>query len=225
MMQETTQEGGAFGIIQVESRFYRFGTYSGDWDSQTNEPHGQGQWKRGGVLRFDGGWEQGVWNGIGTVFDENTGLKYCTGNFLNGKLHGLGKIFATDGETIEEESFHLFGEEMPTIRTEEEFQAKATEILQQKEEAAKVRQISSVFPSFSESSNTSISFTLDSSNPIMTAPIVGLFPRYTEVPSQMLQGVGFGDLSDEDIPTPTNLEEGKTREDWLAWIRNHYPRK
>lgn len=69
----------------------------------------------------------------------------------------------------------------------------------------------------------STTLTLTSSSPIMSAPLNGIFPRYDVVPIKMLQGAQFADLDDDEIPTPTNLAPGKTRADWLAWVRQNYP--
>lgn len=203
--------------IKIENKFYQFGYYTGDWDKTTNQPNGNGQFKRLDVILYDGGWIQGKWNGVGTVYDQNSGLKVCTGQFFNGELHGYGTLFKEDGE-IEEESYHIFGKEMPMIKSKEEFEAKVEEILREREEKARVRKAASTITS------PSFSMTLDSSSPVMTAPIVGLFPRYESIPIKMLEGAQFSDLDDDEIPTPSNLDEGKTRQDWLTWVRTYYPK-
>jgi hypothetical protein len=43
--------------------------------------------------------------------------------------------------------------------------------------------------------------------------------------SNYVLGAGFGDLDDDEIPTPVNLKEDATREDWIRWVRKQYPRK
>ncbi len=211
-------------IIAVENKFYQFGLYTGDWDSKTNKPHGQGKWYKVDTLRYDGGWDQGNWSGYSTVYDEE-GLAVCTGTYLNGSLHGFATRFAEDGKTVEEVGYHVYGKERTDVTNDEEFQA-AVKV----EDEARARRRAFVPPPGAPSTSgptttKSFSFTLDKSNPIMSAPIMGLFPRYSEVSVKMLEGAGFEDLEDDEIPTPTNLEEDKTREDWLEWVRKFYPKR
>jgi len=212
-------------IILVSGKFYQFGLYSGGWNTLSNSPHGEGRYSRGGILLYDGNWKHGAWSGFGTVYDE-TG-KVCSGSYLNGKLHGFATLYKED-ETIDCQSYHVYGVEMPDIQSDEEFQQQVAEAdlekkKQAEEEASRKQQ--QVQQLSHQSTIKSFSMTLDSSNPIMSAPIEGLFPRYAEIPIKMLEGCGFPDLQDEEIPTPTNLESGKTREDWIIWVRKYYPKK
>lgn len=216
-------------VVDVEMKFYQFGLYSGQWHAKTSSPHGRGKWLKGSVLRYDGYWSHGKWTGLGTVYDER-GIRVCTGSYLDGKLHGFATAYAEDGETIEDEGYHVFGHPCPDITNEEQFSLAVSK----REEQRDALNSSSTPSTTTGSSNRegshpyttkSFSFTLNSSNPIMSAPIVGLFPRYHEVPVKMLEGQGFQDLDDDEVPTPTNLEEGKTRDDWLEWVRRFYPRR
>lgn len=199
-------------VTNVTKQQFMFGMYTGDWDGTTEKPHGEGKWSQHDVLRYEGMWKQGKWTGKGTVYDED-GKRVCSGTFLDGELHGFGTLYEDDGETIEAECYHVFGKEMHDITNDEEFHQKVAE-----EEAKRAK------PKPVTHSTTSFSMTLTSSSPIMSAPIVGLFPRYSEVSGRMMQGYDFSDLEDDEIPTPTNLEEGKTREDWMVWVRTFYPK-
>lgn len=51
----------------------------------------------------------------------------------------------------------------------------------------------------------------------MSAPTVGLFPRYDSITKKMTRK-GFSDLDDEEILAPSNLESNLTREDQLRWF-------
>lgn len=209
-------------VVQVTRQFHDFGHYTGAWDPDTKKPHGAGEWERCGVIRYIGNWEQGVWSGQGTVFDED-GARVCSGNFSDGAPHGFCVRYADDGETIAEECYVVYGEDAVDVKTEEEFEAAAEaarrEKLRREEQRRKAQ------PPPNARSTISFSATLTANSPIMSAPIEGLFPRYAAVPMAMLNGADFTTLDDDDIPTPTNLEEGKTRDDWLAWVRKFYPRK
>ena len=201
-------------VTIVTNQSFMFGVYTGEWDGTSRKPHGEGKWSQHEVLRYDGKWQQGKWTGYGTVYDED-GKRVCSGTFLDGELHGFGTLYEEDGETIETQCYHVFGKEMPDMTNDEEFQQKVAE----EEEAERAK------PKPATLSTTSFSMTLTSSSPIMSAPIVGLFPRYSEISGKMMQGYGFSDLEDDEIPTPTNLEEGKTREDWMVWVRKFYPKR
>lgn len=209
-------------IVSVVNQFFQFGFYTGEWSAETKKPHGQGRWFKVDVLRYEGGWNQGDWDGLGTVYDED-GVRVCTGRYKKGQLHGFATLFGEDGVTVEEESYHVFGVERPDIETEEEFLEAAQKVEEERKKAAAARAAKP--PTSTPSSVISFSYTLTSESPVMSAPIVGLFPRYASVPVKMLEGAGFPDLDDDEIPTPTNLEEGKTRQDWLKWVREFYPRR
>ncbi len=86
----------------------------------------------------------------------------------------------------------------------------------------------SPFVAKSNNNNTwgvSFSVTLTRDSPIMSAPLDGIFPRYEDAPARLLQGGDFSELEDDEVPTPINLQEEKTRADWMAWVRKFYPRK
>lgn len=217
---ESASEGPSSAtILIVSDKFYMFGQYTGEWDDVTKKPHGNGRWIQSGALRYDGSWDQGQWSGHGTVYDEG-GVRVCTGNYLNGSLHGFATLYHEDGETIDEEGYHIFGNEAPECKTEEEFLQKSTAIQAQ----AAAKEAAKPPPPPPTTTTTSFSMTLNKDSPIMSAPIDGLFPRYQAVPVKMLEGAGFPELDDDEIPTPTNLEAGKTREDWIVWVREFYPR-
>lgn len=199
--------------------FHEFGYYTGDWDPITKKPHGTGEWQRCDVTRYIGNWEQGVWSGRGTVFGDD-GTRVCSGTFSGGKPHGFCAYYADDGETISEECYLVYGEERADLKTDEEFEAAAEEARREKQRRDEQRRRTQP-----ASSTKSFSMTLTADSPIMSAPIDGLFPRYAAVPVAMLNGADFSMLEDDDIPTPTNLASGKTREDWLDWVRKFFPRK
>lgn len=210
-------------IIQVEKKFFQFGFYTGEWSVETNKPHGKGKWYKGEVLQYDGGWSHGQWMGHGTVYNEE-GIRLCDGEYFEGELHGFGVLYAEDGETIEDQSFHVFGEERPDILSREDFE-QATKKAEEERERQKSRSLPQLSTNRGSTTTTVFSATLNANSPIMSAPIIGLFPRYERIPHKMLEGAGFQELEDDEIPTPTNLEEGKTREDWLLWVRKFYPKK
>lgn len=209
-------------VVKVTKEFHDFGYYTGDWDPATKKPHGAGEWERCGTTRYIGNWEQGVWSGYGTVFDEG-GARVCSGNFSGGQPHGFCTRYADDGEAISEECYLVYGEACTDVKTEEEFEAAAEEARREKRRREELRRKSQPPPS--ARSTISFSATLTADSPIMSAPIEGLFPRYAAVPVAMLNGADFTMLDDDDIPTPTNLETGKTRDDWLVWVRKFFPRK
>lgn len=67
-------------IVSVVNQFFQFGFYTGEWSTETKKPHGQGRWFKVDVLRYEGGWNQGDWDGLGTVYGED-GVRICTGRY------------------------------------------------------------------------------------------------------------------------------------------------
>lgn len=234
-----TEEANSSDIVKLENKSYQFGLYSGEWSQSRSKPQGWGKWTKSDVLRYEGNWDYGKWTGEGTVFDEN-GIRVCSGNYLNGNLHGFATYYEEDGVTIEKKCYTLFGEELPLSTTEEEFRALEEKAQRESEEKSRAKRqktestdqtpnlpspSSSSKPKQAQPTVKSFSITLNAANPLMSAPLIGLFPRYSEVPVAMLEGATFADLEDEDIPIPTNLDPDYTPEDWLEWVRKYYPRK
>ena len=69
--------------------------YEGQWDVNTNKPHGQGsqEWPDGSV--YEGCWDQGKVNGRGRLIHAD-GDVYL-GDWVDGKAHGFGEYTHSDG--------------------------------------------------------------------------------------------------------------------------------
>lgn len=64
---------------------------------------GRGVLWKNGEIEYIGEWQEGRYNGYGTKFfyDSNGERRYYTGEFLDGYMHGDGKIYNMSNEIIE----------------------------------------------------------------------------------------------------------------------------